>query len=189
MKLDSLRPFLANRRRNEIRDPRLTPAAVLLLLYEINSTTHLLFTKRTEKVADHKGQISFPGGACDEGDESVETTALRETDEEVGVDRDTVIILGLLDDFLTVASSYVITPVVGIAPQRPQYQINCEEVAEIIEIPLLHFFDPAHCRRVSRSPEGEPIPESPEFQYGDHVIWGATARILEHFLSLLFPHV
>jgi 8-oxo-dGTP pyrophosphatase MutT (NUDIX family) len=184
--LEKLRPFLANRQRKQIEDSRLTPAAVLLLLYEINSTPHLLFTRRTEKVTDHKGQISFPGGACHEDDKSMEITALREASEEVGIDRDKVAILGLLDDFLTVASSYVITPVVGIAPARPQYRINYEEVAEIIEIPLPFLFDPSHVRRVSLSPEGEVIPESPEFHYGEHVIWGATARIMEHFLSLLF---
>lgn len=182
---DQFRKILSTRLQNKIEDKRFTPAAVLLLLYEKKGETYLLLTKRTEKVADHKGQISFPGGVRDKEDKSLEITALREASEEVGIDIENVEILGILDDCLTVETNYVITPVVGILPTLPRFRINSEEVDRIIEIPLAFFQDFFKHKPTSNFPDGEAVAGYPEFQYGQHLIWGATARILEQFLSLL----
>jgi 8-oxo-dGTP pyrophosphatase MutT (NUDIX family) len=182
MLFDQIRKLLSTRTRSTIKTRGLTPAAVLVLLYEKEGETHILFTKRTETVADHKGQISFPGGVCDKEDESLEATALREAFEEVGIEPEQVEILGALDDCLTVATSYVITPVVGIVPTPPRFSINPEEVKEVIEIPL-SFFQHAVCN----PPEVHSPPGYPTYHYGKHVIWGATARIVGQFLSLLAP--
>src|SRR5262245_56549999 len=109
---------LEGRRKGFLRDlPELAippkPAAVLVPFLEKEGETYLLFTRRTESVRDHKGQISFPGGARDPGDPSLRETALRETEEEIGVPRHAVEVLGELDDYVTV-TNYMITPYVGI---------------------------------------------------------------------------
>jgi len=187
MLFDQIRKLLSPRTRNTIETKGLTPAAVLVLLYEKQGEVHILFTKRTEMVADHKGQISFPGGVRDNEDESLEATALREAFEEVGIDRDRVEILGLLDDSLTVATSYIITPVVGVLPTPPRFSINPEEVIEVIEIPL-SFFQNASQHETTLDIPGVPsAPSYPTYHYGEHVIWGATARIMGQFLLFLAP--
>jgi 8-oxo-dGTP pyrophosphatase MutT (NUDIX family) len=179
-----LRKILSTRSRNKIEAKGLIPAAVLVLLYEKKGTPYLLFTKRTQKVADHKGLISFPGGVRDEKDKSLEITALREASEEVGIDTNKVEILGLLDDFLTVSTNYVITPVVGISSTPQQFSVNPEEVEEIIEIPLSFFQD--SLKRKRRFPDEDAIGDAyPTYRYGKHLIWGATAKILEQFLAII----
>ncbi|MFH0814183.1 MAG: CoA pyrophosphatase [Pseudomonadota bacterium] len=179
--VDKLRKIFVSRPRNKIEDKDLIPAAVLLLLYEKHGIPYLLFTKRTEKVADHKGQISFPGGVRDKNDESLEITALREASEEIGIDGDKVEVIGLLDDCTTVSTNYVITPVVGVFSSLPTLTVNQEEVSEIIEVPLSLLHDSFK----GKNGANKYIPGYPEFHYGQHIIWGATARILYQFLSLL----
>ena len=187
MLFDQIRRLLSTRARTIIETKELTPAAVLVLLYEKQGEIHILFTKRTETVADHKGQISFPGGVRDKGDESLEATALREAFEEVGIDPEGVEILGLLDDGLTIATSYVITPVVGILPTPPQFSISPKEVKEVIEIPLSFFQNASRQKTIPHTPSVQSPPGYPTYHYGKHVIWGATARITGQFLSLLAP--
>lgn len=187
MLFDQIRKLLATRTRNISEAKELTPAAVLVLLYEKQGEIHIALTKRTETVADHKGQISFPGGVRDKEDESLEATALREAFEEVGIDPEGVEILGLLDDGLTIATSYIITPVVGALPAAPRFSINPEEVKEVIEIPL-SFFQNASQQETTLDIPGIPSPPGyPTYHYGEHVIWGATARIMGQFLLLLAP--
>ena len=185
MLFDQIKNLLSTRTRNTIETKGLTPAAVLVLLYEKQGKPHLVFTKRTDMVADHKGQISFPGGVRDREDESLEATALREAFEEVGIDPRRVEILGLLDDGLTVATSYIITPVVGALPEAPRFSINPEEVQEVIEIPLAFFHNASPAETIPDTSGVLSPPGYPTYHYGEHVIWGATARIIGQFLSLL----
>ena len=182
MVIDKIKKIIADRPRKIIEDRSRIPAAVLILLYVKVGEVYLLFTRRTEKVASHKGQISFPGGARDHKDESWETTALREAAEEVGITPAEVEVLGLLDDCLTVSSNYVVTPVVGATATPPQFQINPDEVEEIIEIPL-SFFQDVFRQKISPAD----VFASPEltFQYREHCIWGVTACIMKQLLSLL----
>jgi len=162
------------------------PAAVLLLLYDVDGRTHLLFTRRTELVEHHKGQISFPGGGREERDPDLLYTALRETCEEVGVQPEDVEPIGQLDDLVTFGSNFVVSPYVGVlsGPAPYPFEHARHEVEEIIEAPLEHLLDSGNVihevRRV-----GEQEIEMQSYRFGDQVIWGATARILKQLLDPL----
>ncbi|MBI4497675.1 MAG: GNAT family N-acetyltransferase [Chloroflexi bacterium] len=184
---ERVRWALAGRTRQADAQPQLTPSAVLLLLYEKGGAPYVLFTRRTSLVEDHKGEVSFPGGAWHPGeDPSLLATALRESHEEVGVAPDNVEVLGELDDTVPL-SKYVITPYVGTLRSPQDFRPAAIEVAEVLEVPLAYLKDPAHRRDAAREPRryaGKQI--SGEYVvYGESVIWGATYRILRQFLDLL----
>ncbi len=184
--LHQIRAALAGRRPVRPEVPRgSTLAAVLLLLRRTPSGFDLLFTRRTQDVLTHKGQISFPGGSQEPGDRDLEATALRETEEELGIPATAVEILGELDDTFTSVSSFVVRPFVGLyrgslEALRPAPQ----EVAEVLSVPLARLQDPRIRRVEPLDVEGRPW-EFPSYRYGEHVIWGATARILQQFLALI----
>jgi 8-oxo-dGTP pyrophosphatase MutT (NUDIX family) len=162
-------------------------AAVLLPLYERDRRLHVLFTRRSELVEHHKGQISFPGGAFDATDQDLERTALRETWEEIGVDAAHVELLGQLDEMITV-SNFLVRPFAGrITRPAPYPFVHSEiEVAEILEVPLDHLRDAANVETERRVYQGRDVLMY-SYRFGEHVIWGATARILTQFLDLLHP--
>jgi 8-oxo-dGTP pyrophosphatase MutT (NUDIX family) len=145
----------------------------------------VLFTKRSDKVSHHKGQISFPGGAVDAHDLSPLETMLRESEEEIGLKPEALDILGSLDEAATMASNFIIHPFVGVIPAGYAFEINPFEVKSILTVPL-HVF---------RSFTGEPhvgevlyqgkAYRSPVFAYGDEVIWGATARVMKNFMAVV----
>ena len=144
---------------------------------------YLLLTKRTEKVKDHKGQISFPGGAYQGGDAALIDTALRETTEEIGLAADAVEVLGALDDTITVASNYVISPFVALVPWPYQFRIDEDEVEEIVEIPISVLLEDDSSHHQTGGREGNEI-DGYRYYYQGNVIWGATARILNQFLDI-----
>ena len=163
-------------------------AGVLLLLYphqaNFRSELHLALTRRTEYPGVHSGQISLPGGRREEG-ETLQTTALRETWEEVGVLPDTLHVVGQLSPLYTPPSNFCIHPFVAFSVDRPAFQLEPKEVAELIEIPLSLLLDPA-----TRQQEIWHFPKYgdrhvPFFAVFGHKIWGATAMILSEFLVLL----
>lgn len=160
-------------------------AAVLVLLYHMAGTEHVLFTMRTDTVEHHKSQISFPGGARHDADEDLATTALRETWEEVGVTPEDVEIIGRLDQMIT-TSNFRVTPYVGVLRHAPyEFVPSPDEVAEVLEVPLRHLLDPTNKTMERRQrPDGAEW-FSPEYWHNDHRIWGATARMLEGFLEIL----
>lgn len=162
-----------------------TPAAILILVYDRYGEAHLLFTERTQQVEHHKGQISFPGGARDDGDDSLETTALRETAEEIGVSPEDVEIVGQLDDMLTI-SNFCVTPYVGILKTNSEYefQVNSHEVAQVVQVPLAHLMDDKNMELEVRKYKGKQV-LVPAYTYEEHHIWGATARMLRQLLELL----
>ncbi|MCX8012124.1 MAG: CoA pyrophosphatase [Desulfobacterota bacterium] len=182
MIFEKIKKIISQRSRKVIEDKNLIPAAVLILLYKKANKVYLLFTRRTDKVASHKGEISFPGGVREHKNEPPELTALREAQEEVGINPHQVEILGLLDDCITVSTNYVITPVVGVSHSLLHFKINPEEVDEVIEIPL-SFFQSALQQKPPSPSEFFLAPIT--FNYGNYHIWGATARILNQFLELL----
>lgn len=156
-------------------------AAVLVPLFVRNGGLWILFTRRTETVEHHRGQISFPGGAEEPGDRSLLETALRESEEEIGLKSADAVPLGTLSPMVTVTSFYV-EPFVAAIPQPYVFQPQEAEIAEIIEAPVAALLDPAIL-------EEKPFPGRPEpvlfYHYGRHTIWGATARMLAELLEAL----
>lgn len=158
-------------------------AAVLMLLYDRDGHTHVLFEKRTETVQDHKGQISLPGGSVDPEDASLAATALRETFEEVGVQSADVELLGQLDELRT-STGYRITPFVGWLKRYPYaWRFSREEVAYLLEVPLAYLMDPAALIPDRRTMNGH-VYTFPSYQFGDDLIWGVTARMVANFLDI-----
>ena len=156
-------------------------AGVLVPVILAAGGPELLFTKRTESVETHKGQVSFPGGVMDPGDGDEIHTALREAWEEVGLERSAIEIVGLLDDLPT-PTGFVITPVVGILEKSPALSPNKDEVAEVFQVPLSFFADPANGRTEVRESRGQ-LHTVWYFRSGVHTIWGATAAIVRMLLS------
>jgi len=184
---ERIRRILSQREKQTIvvTDAPLAPAAVLVPIYERNGEYWILFTKRTQKVEHHKGQISFPGGARDDGDRDLVDTALRETFEEIGVQPEHVELLGELDRIGTLTSNFLITPFVGIIPYPYEFTIATNELEELVEVPISALLDNNNYREESHVYEGRTYVAS-FFEYKGKVIWGATARILKQFLDLVF---
>ena len=160
-------------------------AAVLIPLFKAHDEYRVLFTKRTNRVEEHKGQISFPGGAVDDGDVSLQETALREAYEEIGLRKEDVVVLGQTDDTLTLASNFVIHPFVGLIPHPYGFRINGEEVKRLIEVPLRVFLVENSADRMDDVQYGGNTYHSLVFPYDGEVIWGATARSMENFVEIL----
>ena len=157
-------------------------SAVLLLLFRDGQEDYIVFTRRTDNVASHKGQISLPGGAVEPFDESLLHTALRETEEELGITRNQITVVGDLEPVYTVVSNFIIKPFVARLASRPDYRPDPIEVAEVIEVPVSALRDPTIYWQEERlGPDG---PKAVHFfRYNQHLIWGATARILTLFLA------
>lgn len=184
---DRIRAQLAAHRPDVIAEWNARPAAVLIPLYREDGEWRVLFTERTHTVEDHKGQVAFPGGRVDDGDASRVDTALRETEEEIGLKRADVAVLGQLDELLTV-TQYRVTPVVGVFPWPYPFVLSAHELSEVFGVPLRWLADPAHCETQYR----EPITTGPRipvyyFRYQGHTIWGVTARIVVNFLQFVKP--
>ena len=143
--------------------------------------------KRTENVAHHKGQISFPGGAHEPEDRDLVATALREANEELGIDPEMVQVLGVMPDFYARVSNFIITPVVGrLKPEADAglllFQPNANEVAEVIEVPLKALRDPSIHHTEQRTHNNVTY-QLHFYQYDRYEIWGATGRIIHEFLA------
>jgi 8-oxo-dGTP pyrophosphatase MutT (NUDIX family) len=161
----------------------LREAAVLVPIFRRGGDFHLLFTKRPMTLRTHAGQIAFPGGARDPEDLTPLHTALRESEEEVGIPQHRVRVLGLLDEIPTI-TRYRILPFVGVIPGDLTYVPSEEEIDQIIEVPLRTLMDPT-IHRAELQVAGAHEREIFFYDYGPHVIWGATARILKGLLSII----
>lgn len=181
--IESLRHILTSRVRRTEDDPTLTCASVLVPMLFRDGEWHVVVTQRTQHVEHHKGQISFPGGACEAEDADLKATALRETFEEIGIPPDRVEILGVLDDFRTI-TNFVVTPFVAVVPYPLDYKIEAREVEAVLEVPLSFLLAPANSRMESREHEGR-LYQVLFWDYGSYTIWGATARILKGLLDLM----
>jgi 8-oxo-dGTP pyrophosphatase MutT (NUDIX family) len=167
-------------------DPNGAPrAAVLVPLYTHREELHVVFTKRTDLVQHHRGEISFPGGAMDPEDPDLIATALREANEEVGLDSGHIQVIGRLDDIVTISRFHVSVYVGELdAAQSPYpWRPQAEEVAEVLEVPLPHLLDEANLVEVPRQRDGELVIME-GFKFEEHIIWGATGRMLRNFLDV-----
>ncbi|OUS16518.1 coenzyme A pyrophosphatase [Rhodospirillales bacterium 47_12_T64] len=165
------------------RDRQRISAAVIVPLVERPEGYSVLLTKRTDHLHDHAGQVSFPGGRVDPGDKDHNDAALRELEEEVGLPRKHVNLIGRLDTYLT-RTGFDITPVVGLI--KPPFPVNPDsfEVAEVFEVPLNFFLKPGNCQRHSREFEGHRRSYY-AYSYENYFIWGATAGMLTNLCDIL----
>lgn len=166
--------ILSHYKKNKISEENLKASAVLIPLFYNQGQYHVVFTRRSQEVNFHKGQVCFPGGTRDPSDSSLLQTALREAEEEIGLMAKDVEILGELDDSVTLTSDYVISPFVAFVPNSYHFKANGREIREIFSIPLSFLMDEANFKQ-----------ESYEYEYEGHIIWGATARILRQLVDLL----
>ena len=174
---------LARYQRQSIVKSALTKSAVLIPIVKTKNGMELLFTKRSESVEHHQGQISFPGGATEVADRSHADTALRESFEEIGIEQSAISILGVMDDLQT-PSGFVVTPVVGFIQELPPLHINPKEVAQVILVPLEKFFDDSLRHSTMRERDGV-IWEVFSYEVWKEPVWGATAFFVKHLIDLL----
>ncbi len=163
-------------------DHMMSPAAVLLTLLSAEGEYHVVLQKRSQQVEHHKGEISFPGGMADPEDESLLQTALREAHEEMGILPEDVDVIGRLDDTPTI-TGFMITTYVGVVQSPYRFVPSSIEVAEVLTVPLSHLRDPG-AYRVETHLEGDAFRTMPVYVHEGHVIFGATARILDQFLRV-----
>lgn len=179
-----LRQFLAKRTKQVIVDKTRLSSAVLIPLYKDDGNYHIVFIRRSFRVKTHQGQISFPGGTRHFNDKTLLDTALREAEEEIGLRRGDVKILGELDDQITTTSNFIVTPFVGVIPWPYEFTLSRDEVDKVIQIPI-----PTLMRKDCLKPDTEMLngQEVPSFAYycKGKRIWGATARILHKFLEIV----
>ncbi len=161
-------------------------AGVLLILYPVHGMLHLVLTVRNSDLNHHGGQIALPGGGWEAGDASLQETALREAQEEVGIATDGLELLGGLTPLYIPPSNNVIHPFVAYTAARPAFDPDPREVAELLEVPLHLLLDPATRREEDWIWRGAPL-HVPFYAVGGHKVWGATAIVLAEFLALLAP--
>ena len=152
-----------------------TKAGVLVPLYVLEGRLHAVFTRRREDLRRHPGEISFPGGRQDDGEATLLITALREAEEEIGLPRSAVDVVGALQPTPTIATGYAVYPFVGLIEPGREWEPSAREVAQVIELSLADLEQGYGRRRLIR--RGVPI-RTDTYVVGDHLIWGATARIL-----------
>lgn len=180
--LERLVEMLATRPADELAANGLRRACVLIPLVRTGSEWSLVFVLRSEELKHHSGQIAFPGGVA-ENDERLEETATRETEEEIGVAREQIRVIGRLDDLVT-RTGFIVAPFVGIVPSGIAYVPQEREVREVFEVPLAALFE-------SNNPEIRLIPYKGEtypsyfYRYEAREIWGLTGRMLKGFLDLV----
>lgn len=162
---------------------KLRPAAVMIGLIERPHGLNILFTRRTDNLEHHPGQISFPGGHIDDDDIDATHAALRETFEETGIGHENINIIGRLDTYIT-GTGFSITPVVGLISTPFTLSPDPIEVAEIFEVPLAHFMDSANHRVHERTFDGI-VRKFYAMPFEDYYIWGATAGMLFNLYEIL----
>lgn len=174
---------LSSRQKKNISDKRLAEAAVLVPIFCEGGEYHILFTQRSDRVAYHKGQVSFPGGARSEVDSGLLDTALRESWEEIGLKAKDVEILGELDDITTVTSGFIISPFVAFIPCPYEFTMNRDEIDEIFDVPVSVLLHKANWRQ-EHHVIGDGVVITYSCEYRGRVIWGATAGIVRQFLDV-----
>jgi len=191
MKLDfsqfenHLSKVLSNLEEKYIREPsKLIKAAVILPLLEGAKGAEILLTRRTNQVKSHRGQVSFPGGTVSPQDRGVTDTALRETEEEIGVERSRIKVLGSLPPLSTVSTGYFVYPTIAVLLPPFNFKRNEREVKEIFTVPLDFVLDEQNWRLGPVETEDGTF-TSFYFRYQGYLVWGMTARLLRKFREIL----
>jgi len=161
-----------------------TDAAVLIPLYLDEGDLHAVYTKRRDDLSKHAGEISFPGGRPDFPDEDLMVTALRESEEEIGLPREEVEIVGCLPPVGTFVTNYKIHPFVGVIKPGHEWTPQPTEVEVVLDLSLRDVIEGFEMKRLLK--KGVPI-KTPTYTVGDNMIWGATARITQLLLKHLEP--
>lgn len=187
--IDSIRSALSKTSSpNSVNSDGLIEAAVAILVYPKPDSLTIILNKRTDRVEHHKGEISFPGGGRDPEDDSILDTALRETQEEMGIAPEDIEIIAQLDQVST-RSGFSITPFVGIIPPDYDFEVSNIEIAEVLEVPIESLLDTENQVEDDRV-WGDEIPSKQySYLYGSHIIWGATARIITQLLDILKKNI
>ena len=181
--MEKLRQALSSRQKVTISNNKLTPAAVLVPIFCKGGEYCILFTQRSNQVAYHKGQISFPGGKRSRVDSTLLDTALRESWEEIGLEARDADVLGELDDFPTTTSSFNISPFLAHIPYPYEFRVSRREIDEIFDVPVPALLHEANVKEGTEIFEGE-VFTTCTYEYEGKLIWGATARILQQFLEI-----
>lgn len=184
--LERLREILKRRPAIEIDAPEYRRACVLVPLILNDGQWSILFSRRSESLAAHSGQIAFPGGAVEQG-EALEAAAVREAEEEVGLRADAVELIGRLDDLVT-NSGFLVAPFVGVIRERIEYVLHEAEVTEVFEVPVDAVLDVTQpeVHFVTFRDQQYPVYS---YRYRDYEIWGLTGRMLKSFLDLVWQAV
>lgn len=180
----TLAKVLTDRKKRSIEPGKLVRAGVLVPLLKRTDDYCLLFTRRPKELKNHPGQISFPGGLFEEKDLTLERTAIREAWEELGIYEKDIQILGPLDDYSS-TTGYLISSFVGKIPYPYDFKINRREISEVIIIRIEEFKRLPRTGYVVREGEHYPVYY---YDLQNHVVWGATARIVKNLIETLFPN-
>ena len=178
-----LKRALAKRVVKRVDGTGLMPSAVMVLLYRKDGQYCILLNKRSDQVEHHKGEISFPGGARDPEDRNSLETALRETEEEMGINRDDITVIGEMDEVVT-RSNFLINVFTGTIEYPYPFKPSTIEIAEVLEFPVSELIDPANRRTETRWEDGGPVTFY-SYVHQEHVVFGATARILQSCIDIL----
>jgi 8-oxo-dGTP pyrophosphatase MutT (NUDIX family) len=181
---NELREKLKQNQPQRIQDSTRIRAAVIILFYEVEGSPYVVFTKRTDLVATHRGEICFPGGMMENSDADLLATALRELQEELDIPASKVEVLGSLDESRTVSSNFLVVPFIGYLSEKVPFHPNELEVSDVLEVPFEHFMNPEIFHEEIRLVEEHPIPVY-FYSWESHIIWGVTGRILKSLLDLL----
>lgn len=160
-------------------------SAVMVLCYPQQDIPHLVLIERPQYDGAHSGQISFPGGRYEDGDESMEATALRETEEEIGVPVAAIRVIGQLTDLYIPASRFLVDPYVGYLEKSPSFSPDAREVAAILEVPIPYLYQPHVRKTTTMKLFNNQRVKTPYFDVQGRVVWGATAMILNELLTLI----
>lgn len=186
--LQELEKLVQNKMKNRksliLNHPNFVHSAVLMPIFSENQELKFILTKRTESLKRHRGEISFPGGRKDKRDKSLEETALRETDEEIGVAREKIKIIGRLDDLFTI-TRYIITPFIGVITEKVKCIPNGTEVAELLYIPFEVFLHKEKFAERNIPQNGTNFPVY-YYYWNNYEIWGASAHIINQFMEIIF---
>lgn len=181
---EMLHDIKKNRPENPDHILKAAKSSVLVLFYPKNDDIYTVFIERPQYDGVHSGQIALPGGKTEQNDKNLADTALREANEEIGIVKEKVMLIGNLSEVFVMPSNFLITPFVGIYNYKPQFSIDDKEVRKLIEIPFSEILKEGNKTKADVKAADGTICRAPCFKFEDNIIWGATAMILNELVYL-----